>query len=143
MTDFSQRLAQTLQSAIHKNPILPVKTEQGILVGSVLIVSNGHLKNLWQHNQLVYKEISLNKAAIKIANLLAKSAGTSVLSEKIYQLDQEYGRWYTESQLLRAQYQKSLNNQDHDRADMFWARYSESRDRMISAKNRAEALCTV
>lgn len=143
MTDISKRLEQTLRSAIKNNPIIPVKTEQGILVGTVLIVSNGNIKDLWQHNELVYKEVSLNKAAINLANILARNKRINLLSEQIYALDQEYGKWFVESQLLRNQYQKALNNQDYERADVLWARYSESRDKTTLAKNRTEALCTV
>ena len=142
MTDISKRLEQTLRSVIQKAPILPVKVAGGILVGNVLIVSNGSLKELWQNNSVVYKEISLNKVAIKLANMLAKQ-GNSYQTDTIYKADQEYGRWFNESQILRTQYQKALNNQDYDRADMLWARYCESRDRVIAAKARAETLATI
>jgi hypothetical protein len=142
MTDISKRLEQTLRSVIQKAPILPVKVAGGILVGNVLITSNGSLKELWQNNSVVYKEISLNKVAIKLANMLAKQ-GNSYQADTIYKADQEYGRWFNESQILRTQYQKALNNQDYDRADMLWARYCESRDRVIAAKARAETLATI
>jgi len=142
MTDISKRLEQTLRSAIQKAPILPVKVDGGILVGNVLITSNGSLKDLWQHDSVVYREVSLNKVAIKLANMLAKH-GNSYQTDTIYKADQEYGRWFNESQILRTQYQKALNNQDYDRADMLWARYCESRDKVLSAKARAETLATI
>ena len=107
MTDISKRLEQTLRSVIQKAPILPVKVAGGILVGNVLIVSNGSLKELWQNNSVVYKEISLNKVAIKLANMLAKQCN-SYQTDTIYKADQEYGRWFNESQILRTQYQLSL-----------------------------------
>lgn len=139
MTSRFVGLEQRLKNIIKKNPILPVKVEGGILVGTVLISSDGHLKNLIVNGQVVYKEVSLNKAAIKLANIVAKM-GTSHFSDELYQADQEYGRWFTESQMLRAQHQKALASQDYNRADMLWARYVESRDRMIAAKNLAESL---
>jgi len=139
MTTLSNRLEQTLRSAIQKNPILPVKTAEGILVGDVLIASEGAVKNIWQRDELKYKEISLNAVAIKLANLLARR-GSAILADSIYKADQEYGKWFTDSQLLRAQYQNALNNKNHDRADMLWAKYCESRDRTIAAKDRAERL---
>jgi hypothetical protein len=142
MADISKRLEQTLRSAIQKSPILPVKVEDGILVGNVKIISNGALKDLWQHDTLVYKEISLNKVAIKLANMLAKH-GTTYQGDVIYKADQEYGRWFVESQMLRAQYQKAVNSQDYERSDMLWARYCESRDKVLAAKNRAECLATI
>jgi hypothetical protein len=42
--------------------------------------------------------------------------------------------------MLRAQHQKAIHIQDYDRADVLWARYSESRDRTVTAKNQAERL---
>lgn len=139
MTDISKRLEQTIRSAIQRTPILPVKVEGGILVGDVLIISEGYIKHLQQHGQIVYKEISLNCAAIRIANILARR-GSAVLADQIYKADQEYGRWFTDSQMLRAQYQKAVNNLDYERSDMLWARYCESRDRTITAKKHAESL---
>ena len=139
MTDLRKRLEQTLRSAIQKNPILPIKTAEGILVGDVLIVSEGTVKHLIQNRDIKYKDISLNSVAIRFANLLAKH-NSVILMDTIYTADQEYGRWFVESQMLRAQYQKALNNSDYERADMFWARYEESRVRTVSAKNRAESL---
>ena len=139
MTDISKRLEQTIRSAIQRTPILPVKVEGGILVGDVLIISEGYIKHLKQHDRLVYKEISLNCAAIRIANILARR-GSPILADQIYKADQEYGRWFTDSQMLRAQYQKALNNFDYDRSDMLWARYCESRDRTATAKKHAERL---
>jgi hypothetical protein len=65
---------------------------------------------------------------------------SSIFADELYKADQEYSRWFIDSQMLRAQYQKALSNQDYDRADMFWARYQEARDRTVTAKNRAESL---
>ena len=142
MTDISRRLEQTLRSAIQKNPILPVKVEEGILVGDILIVSDSTVKHLKRNNNYLYKDIYLNAAAICMANLLAMHK-SSISIDAIYRADQEYGRWYTDSQLLRAQYQRSINSQDHDRADTQWARYCESRDKAINAKNIVQRLAAI
>lgn len=139
MTDISKRLEQTIKSAIKKTPILPVKVEGGILVGDVLIASNGHLKYLWKDNELIYKEISLNCVAIKLANLLALRKNVT-LRDDLYAADQDYGRWFADSQMLRTIYQTAINNRDHDRADILWTKYSESRNRTNEAKIRAERL---
>jgi hypothetical protein len=141
MTDLSKRLEQTLRSAIKKNPILPVKVADGILVGEAKIISEGAIKHIWLRGQLVYKEVSLNCAAICIANLLA-TGKNPIKADEIYKADQEYGRWFIDSQLLRSQYQSALKNQDHNRADMLWARYCESKDRTITAKRKAEQLAS-
>jgi hypothetical protein len=142
MTNISKRLEQTLSSAIQKNPIIPQRVAAGILVGDVLIVNEGTIKHLLQHGEYRYREISLNCAAIRIANLLARRSST-ILADQIYTADQEYGRWFVDSQLLRSQYQKALNNQENDRADMLWAKYSESRDRAVAAKKRTESLANI
>ena len=142
MTHISKRLEQTLSSAIQKNPIIPQRVADGILVGNVLIVSEGTIKHLKQNNEYKYREISLNCAAIRIANLLARRS-SAILVDQIYTADQEYGRWFVDSQVLRAQYQKALDNQDNERADTLWAKYCESRDRAVAAKKRTESLANI
>jgi hypothetical protein len=138
MTQFSKRLEQIVRKELSKN-IIPVRTEGGILVGEILIVNEGSLKSLYRNNKLLYKEIHLNAIAIKMANVLALRKDC-ISVDTLYRADQEYGRWFVDSQMLRAQYQKAVSIQDFDRADMLWARYQESRDRTISTKNRAESL---
>ena len=81
----------------------------------------------------------MNAAAIKLANLLVKHRG-SIVPDRIYRADQEYGKWFVDSQILRTQYQKAVNSKDFDRSDIYWARYCESRDKAIVAKNYVEAM---
>lgn len=119
MTQLSKRLEQIVKKELSKN-IIPVKTERGILVGEILIVSNGTIKSIYRKDKLLYNEIHLNSIAIKIANILAFRK-VSLQADELYRADQEYGRWFVDSQMLRSQYQKALNNQDFDRADMLWA----------------------
>jgi hypothetical protein len=142
MASLSQRLEQTLQSAIKNNPILPVKTADGILVGDIKIVSDGSIKHLIRGNETVYSNIYLNAVAICLANILARKI-VDIRADAVYRADQEYGKWYEDSQMLRARYQQAVNSQDHDRADIMWARYCESRDRAILAKNHAQSLATI
>ena len=138
MTQISKRLEQIVRKELSKN-IIPVRTEGGILVGDILIVSEGSVKSLYRNGELLYKEIHLNSIAIKIANVLALRKD-SVFVDALYRADQEYGRWFVDSQMLRAQYQKAVSTQDFNRADILWARYQESRDRTVSTKNQAESL---
>ena len=63
MTQISRRLEQIVRKELSKN-IIPVKTENGILVGEVLIVNEGPIKSLYRNNELLYKEIHLNSVAI-------------------------------------------------------------------------------
>lgn len=143
MSNLSRRIDRVVQSTQRKllarEQIMPVKTEHGILVGSVLIVSNGALKDLWIRDDLIYKEISLNNAAITLANWLAIH-GRSIRSDQLYQADQEYGKWQIDSQMLRAQHQSATKNQDYNKADVMWARYCESRDRALEARNKVQTL---
>ena len=139
MSNISKRLEKVLRSAIVKNPIIPVKTEQGILVGDILIVSTGSIKDLFQDDQLIYADIHLNTVAIKLANMLAKKQSL-ILADQLWRADQEYGRWFVDSQLLRNRYEQAKQAQDYDRADVLWARYIESRARTEHAKIKAEAL---
>lgn len=143
MSNISNKLEQVVGAAqrqlIAHDQILPVKTTQGILVGNVLIVSEGTIKNLWQHNVLVYDHIYLNAAAIKIANLVARKI-SRVNADAIYRADQEYGKWFVDSQLLRTRFQQAIDSQDTERADILWARYCLSRDRAETAKNAAQSL---
>lgn len=138
MTQISRRLEQIVRRELSKN-IIPVKTSDGILVGDILITNQDNLKFLYRKSQMLYAEIHLNSVSIKMANILAmRHSHLSV--DVLYTADQEYGRWFVDSQMLRAQHQKAIHAQDYERADMLWARYSESRDRTVAAKNQAERL---
>ena len=63
--------------------------------------------------------------------------------DELWRADQEYGRWFADSQMLRAQHKKSVNINNFERADMQWARYCESRDRAIIAKQHTETLISI
>lgn len=138
MTDIKRQLEQVVSRELSKN-IIPVKTTEGILVGSILIVSEGCLKHLYKDGERLYANISLNAAAVKMANLLARQK-ISFLADKIYKADQEYGKWFADSQLKLQQYYTALKNKDFDRADTLWAKYSESKDRTRIAKNAVNGL---
>lgn len=143
MTDISKRLEQFIGSAqkklLQKQQILPVKTDDGILVGEVLIISEGNLKHLKRRDEMLYVNIYLNAVAVKLANICNNNP-TSLGAQKIYDADQDYGRWFVDSQILRAQYHRALHKKDFDRADTLYSRYAVSRDRAEKAKNIARAL---
>ena len=143
MTDISRRLEHLVANAQHRlitsNNILPLKVDGGILVGDVLIASQGTTKHLYRHNNIIYKDINLNATAIRMANLVAKNTNPAIV-DKIYRLDQEYGRWFTDSQILRTQYQKAIIAKNFEKADTLWARYCESRDKTLAAKETVTAL---
>lgn len=143
MADISKRFEKLVVSTYHKlyqsDQILPVKTHQGILVGKVLIESDGYLKNLWIDQCLIYQNINLNGSAIKIANLLNRRDRSSC--DRIYQADQEYGRWFEDCNRLKS-YRDKLNKlEDYFRADIVQARYQESKIRLDLAKKTITGLC--
>ncbi len=143
MTDIKKRLdsiiARTNRKLIENNQIPPVKTPQGILVGDVLIVSDGAIKNLYKNNQLCYREVSLNVVAIRLANLLAKNHMDTGM-QRLYNADQNYGKWFFDSQFLRHKYEKALSKNEYDKADILWARYCECRERAHFAKRTVDSL---
>lgn len=138
MINISKRLERIISKELRKN-LVPVKTEHGILVGNTLIKSQGNLKFLYKNDELLYGEIFLNQTAIAIADIIAKNR-LSIKADEIYRADQEYARYYIDGLLLKTNYEKSKKNGDFDRADMFWARYQETRDRAQAAKIRVEFL---
>ena len=138
MTDIRRQLDQVVSNTLAQH-IIPVKTAEGILVGSVLIESQGTVKHIKRYGQYLYTDISLNSAAVKIANLLARQ-NSSTLADKIYRHDQEYAKWFIDAQILLQQHYSSKKKQDFDKADMLWARYCESKNRAQNAKNSVTSL---
>ena len=104
MSGIYKKLQQVVENTHKKlysqNQIMPVPTNVGILVGTVLIVSKNAVKDLVVNNEVIYKEISLNAVAIRLANIVSKH-GKTMTADSIYRADQDYGRWLQESQTLR------------------------------------------
>jgi hypothetical protein len=138
MADIKQKLDRIVSDTLSKN-IIPVKTTEGILVGNILIVSEGSVKHIKRNDVLLYENISLNVVAVKIANLMVKYK-SSLTADRLYNLDQDYSKWFIDSQFLLQRYYSAKKIKDFDKADMLWARYCESRDRAILAKDSATAL---
>ena len=142
MTEISRRFEDFIRLANKKlaqdEYILPVKTLRGIMVGDVLIENNLNLKTV-SRNEVIYKDIFLNIAAVKIANLLALKKPLTRIDE-IYREDQIYGRWFVESQDLLHIHRKLRQSGNFERADVIWAKYQESRDRAEIAKNKVNRL---
>ncbi len=145
MSNLKSKLQQVVERTHRKlfdqEQIMPVKTAEGILVGDVLIVPVGPVKNIIQNNQVIYEEISLNVVAIKIANILTKT-GITHRTDALYRADQEYGKWLQDSQFLRNKYQVARQKGDNDRADIYLARYCTARDKAKNAQSHAVALAS-
>jgi hypothetical protein len=138
MTSLSKKFEQIVKKELSAT-VLPVKTDQGILLGDVLIISNGTLKSIMKKDVIKYEDIYLNSAAISIAKLIMYRA-YNLTADQIYRLDQEYGKWLTDSLMLKAQHDRAVKRGDCDRADVFWARYLESKERTLAAKARVDCL---
>lgn len=138
MTALSKKFEQIVIKEL-TSTILPVKVDNGILLGDVLITSDGTSKNIYKNSVLKYNNIYLNSVAIKISKILVNK-NNSIQADDLYRLDQEYGKWLSESLMLRNKYEKALAAGDHDKADIMQARYIESRDRTMSAKIRVDTL---
>lgn len=127
-TQLRQVVEKTHKRLFEQYQIMPVKTDRGILVGNVLIVTKDAVKDLYLNNELIYIDVSLNAVTITLANLLAKH-GVTYKSDTIYRADHDYGKWLQESQFLRAKYQSARKKGDDDRADIYLARYCTARDK--------------
>ena len=138
MTDIKRQLDSVVKNTL-ANHIIPVKTPEGILVGNVLIVSEGTVKHIYRSGKCLYNNISLNVVAVKIANILARYR-SSTRADEIYRADQEYAKWFIDAQILLKKYYAATHNKDYDRADVLWARYCESKLKTDNAKNSATSL---
>jgi hypothetical protein len=140
MTILSRRFEKLIKGYYHKkHSLLPVKSSRGICVGSVTILNEGTLKHIEKNGELIYKNIYLNEAAIKVANLLALDQSYN-LAENIYKADQDYGKWLADWQHFKNQRIKAQKNLDHDRSDLLEIRYQESKLRAEQAKKRVMSL---
>lgn len=143
MSDVSKRFEQLVKSTYKKfldqGTILPVKTDDGVLVGDVLIKSDGPLKNIYKNNILLYKEVSLNAVAIRIANLLAWNKNPKRCDD-LYKKDIEYSRYYIDSKIFIDNYHRALAAGNEVRADILWTRYEIAKEKAVWAKEQAEEL---
>lgn len=145
MTKIQQRLDRVItnvqRNLVRNEFLIPQKTDHGIAVGNVLIVSKGSLKDLYQNGELVISNVSLNKSAIKLANWLAISPMR--YQEKIKELrdaDSKFGTALDEYQLFKDKYHKARIVKDQFRMDLYLARMCYSKDTANYWKNHAQYL---
>lgn len=139
MSPVSQRLDTLIRSSFKQGYIIPRKTQEGIWLADICISSKGSYKTIKKNQQVLYDEVFLNCAAIKIATLLAMRQ-PAVLIDQIYDLDQEFSKWYVDCQLLKKRYELALRNKDSNKADIYMARYIESNRICQRAKRNVESL---
>lgn len=138
---FEQIVVSTYKKLYSEGSIPPVRTEQGIEVGNVLITADGAYKSLWVGGTCIYKDISLNCVTIKVANLLALNKNSS-LQKKLFDLDKEYNRHFVDKTIFLRHYQLAEAKEDEIRCDIMWARYTVARDLCKKAKEKAESLAS-
>ena len=140
MTNIQKRLDGVISNVnkrlADKEFIAPQKTEKGILVGDVLIVSNGTQKDLYQRDQLVYRGVYLNKCAIKMANLMALYKAHSRVQD-IYNADQKFGMALADYQIFKDKLKRARENNDQFKADLYMARLLFAKDKHESLKFQA------
>lgn len=145
MSDVSKRFEQIVVSTqrrfLDQGTILPVKTDQGILVGSALITCDGPYKNIYKNNELVFENICLNRVAIRLANLVAWNTSNYKMQE-IYQADQDYNKLYVDSTVYLAGYHAAVKNQDGFKAEVLWTRYCECKAKSKYAREKAERMAS-
>jgi len=139
---FEQIITKTQKKFLDQGTVLPVKTANGIQVGCALITCDGPYKNLYRQDKIIFENVCLNQVAIKLANLIAWNKITPNAWD-IYRADQEYNRYFVDSTMLLASYHMALRSEDYFRADVLWARYSESKGNASKAKLKAERMSSM
>lgn len=134
-------IARVNKKLVQNEFVIPQKTEKGILVGPVLIESVGALKNIYYNNSLMFSHISLNKVAIKIANLLALDSTRyqQKIDELIY-LDNKFGAALSDYQMFKERLSKAHKDQDQFRIDMYLARLGYAKSSAEYWKKQALSL---
>ena len=138
MTEVSRRFEQMIRAYYHRTGfknILPVKTEEGIMLGDVTIISRGSLKDIEKSGEVIYKDISLNDVAIHLAHR-AVQKGRTLDCDRIYAADQDYGKWIDECHRLKLLHRKAVISGDLGRADLLADKLKDRELRAeISKKN--------
>jgi hypothetical protein len=142
MTDIQKKLDRVIRN-VHKTLanqdfVIPQKTEEGILIGNVLMKSVGAHKNLYnaKNMELLYKNIHLNKCAIKIANLIALGRDSHRIRQ-IYQADQKFGAALNDYGIFKDKFIRAKKKNDDFKQDLYIARMLHARDKYETAKFQA------
>lgn len=136
---FEQLVRSTYKKFLDQGTILPERTEQGIKVGDVLIISDGPYKDIVKNGKVLYRTVCLNAVAIRIANLAAWNKQVK-LQQELFRLDQKYSKYFTDSKIYLNNYHRAVNNNDEIRAEILWTRYEDAKERAIILKDQAENL---
>ena len=142
MTDIQKKLDRVIRN-VHKTLanqdfVMPQKTDEGILIGNVLMVSEGVHKNPFNAKtmELLYKNIHLNKCAIRMANLIALGRDTHKI-QQIYQADQKFGAALSDYGMFKDKFIRAKKQNDDFKQYLYIARMLHAKDKYESAKFQA------
>ena len=145
MTEISKRFEQIVRSTqkrlYEQGALMPVKAEDGILVGSVKITCEGPFKDIWYQDRVIFEKVSLNDAAIKIANIIACNKSMARANE-IYESDKQYHKHFADCAFYLDKYHKACEQQDEFKSDLYWIRYQEAKYNSDYHKFRISRLST-
>lgn len=144
MTRIQQTLDRVISNVQKKlldsKTVIPQKTEHGIVVGNALIVSRGCLKDIHYKGEILYPNISLNKVAVKIANLLASGYRQTPQITELLDADLKFGQALEDYQFFKNKYNNARTLGDQFKMDLYLARMCYSKDNAAYHKNRATSL---
>jgi hypothetical protein len=145
MTRINQQLDHVIkrvnQKLVKSEFLIPVKTEDGILVGNILIVSRDSFKDLYRNNEILYKGIALNKIAIKVANLAAINyMKYHSRIEEMIRIDIKFGQSLEDYQHFKTRYFAARNSNDQFKIDLYGARMTYAKDGCNYWKKQADSL---
>jgi hypothetical protein len=142
MTNIDKKLDRVIRN-VHKTLakqdfVIPQKTQEGILIGNVLMISQGVYKDLYnaKTNKLLYEGIHLNKCAIKIANLIALGRDTQKI-EKIYIADQKFGSALKDYGIFKDKFIRAKKAKNDFKTDLYMARMLHAKDKYETARFQA------
>jgi len=134
-------IARVNKKLAQQEQVIPKKSDRGILVGDVLIENAGALKNIYVRDQLKYSQVSLNKVAIKVANLLAiDEIRYQQKIDQLIMLDGKFGSALAEYQMFKERLSKAHREQDQFRIDMYLARLGYAKSSAEYWKKQALSL---
>jgi hypothetical protein len=144
MTKIQQNLDRVISNVQKKlfdsKNVIPKKTDEGIVVGNALIVSRGCLKDIYYKGELVYPNISLNKVAVRVANLLATGYRQTPEINELIDTDLKFGQALEDYQFFKNKYNNARTLGDQFKIDLYLARMCYSKDAAAYHKTRATSL---
>lgn len=139
---FEQIVVSTQKKLLESGAVMPERTERGIRVGCAEIVSEGSFKHIYVDGEIIYKDISLNKVTIRLANELALNRRGPQL-DVLYNLDREYSRYFIDSSFFLQRFHSAQKNNDNFKQELMWTRYIQAKSKAENTKEKAEQMAAI